>query len=329
MAENKSIAEDSPNPPAIGESNNSCDATDTERDLAQAALAEFNKSNYQTTLTLLNQLQESRPKDPKVLMNKAVAEYYRSDLKKTDAFRKQLVEICSQAGFKIDEVSLSGEVDQSVIHLNNCVILYHLHQYRTALALLEKMYVGLESLEESVGIGVCLLMAECYLGAYQPEKVLTVISHTETTFLPQPLPHTPSPKQAPSQEKENKSPEKIYVPFGSGSNGGSSSSSSSSSIGSSSVPPPPPPPDEIRCSATQEQLRAKLQQLRVRALLMMRALRVAKKELKTVVTHAVSSGKSLNITLVSLKSQLEYLRGNYRKAIKVLNQCAAVPSPSS
>lgn len=61
---------------------------------------------------------------------------------------------------------------------------------------------------------------------------------------------------------------------------------------------------------------------------MMRALRVAKKELKTIVTHAVTAGNSLNVTLISLKSQLEYLRGNYRKAIKVLNQCAAIPPPS-
>lgn len=61
---------------------------------------------------------------------------------------------------------------------------------------------------------------------------------------------------------------------------------------------------------------------------MMRALRVAKKELKTIVTHAVTAGNSLNVTLISLKSQLEYLKGNFRKAIKVLNQCAAIPPPS-
>lgn len=31
-----------------------------------------------------------------VLMNKAVVEYYKSDLKKTDTFRKQLADICAQ-----------------------------------------------------------------------------------------------------------------------------------------------------------------------------------------------------------------------------------------
>lgn len=55
-----------------------------------------------------------------------------------------------------------------------------------------------------MGIGVCLLLTECHLGAHQPARALAVISHTETTFLPHPLPHTPSPKQRPPQEKENK-----------------------------------------------------------------------------------------------------------------------------
>ena len=35
-------------------------------------------------------------------MNKAVVEYYKSDLMKTSAFRKQLVDICTQVSvFKI------------------------------------------------------------------------------------------------------------------------------------------------------------------------------------------------------------------------------------
>lgn len=51
-----------------------------------------------------------------------------------------------QCGIKIDEVGTGDEVERSVIRFNHCVVLYHLHQYRAALALLEKMYTGLESL---------------------------------------------------------------------------------------------------------------------------------------------------------------------------------------
>lgn len=34
-------------------------------------------------------------------MNKAVVEYYKSDLKKTEAFRKQLADICTQVSLLV------------------------------------------------------------------------------------------------------------------------------------------------------------------------------------------------------------------------------------
>lgn len=49
----------------------------------------------------------------------------------------------------------------------------------------------------------------------------------------------------------------------------------------------------MRCSADQELLRGKLQLLRLRSLLQMRITRVAKKELKAFVSHAVTSGNPL------------------------------------
>lgn len=43
-----------------------CDATDTEREWAQAAHTEFAKGNHTAALTLLAQLHSTRPKDHKV-----------------------------------------------------------------------------------------------------------------------------------------------------------------------------------------------------------------------------------------------------------------------
>lgn len=54
----------------------------------------------------------------------------------------------------MDAVGTGDEVERSVIRFNHCVVLYHLHQYCAALALLEKMYTGLESL----GKCPCLLV---------------------------------------------------------------------------------------------------------------------------------------------------------------------------
>lgn len=70
--------------------------SDTEKDLAQSALTEFNKGNFSTCLQFLSRLEATRPNDVKVLHNKVVAEYYKSELKKTDAFRKNLNTVCQQ-----------------------------------------------------------------------------------------------------------------------------------------------------------------------------------------------------------------------------------------
>ncbi|XP_076034064.1 CCR4-NOT transcription complex subunit 10 isoform X2 [Oratosquilla oratoria] len=310
MAETKNTGEGPQETLTAQENAGDNDTTDAEKDWAQTANTEFSKGNYTAALNYLCRLESSRPKDYKVLLNKAVVEYYKGDMMKTDAFRLALKEIATSAGINIENIGSIDDVEQCVFYLNHCVLLYHLQQYRTAIAILEKMFTCLESLEESVGTSVCLLLIECHLQAQQCDRALAAITHTETTFLPQPLPPAPSPKQ---QDKDTRSPEKGPA----GSNGGNSGSGGRS--GGSG---------EVRCSATQEQLRGKLQQLRVRALLMMHSLRITKKELKNIGTQAMNSGNSLNITLVCLKSQLEYLRGNHRKAIKVINQCAALPTPS-
>lgn len=66
MAESKSGGEECPESPTTTESSNNSDATDTEREWAQAAQAQFTKGNYVAALTLLSYLQGTRPKDPKV-----------------------------------------------------------------------------------------------------------------------------------------------------------------------------------------------------------------------------------------------------------------------
>lgn len=70
--------------------------SDQERELAQIALADFNKGSFGSCLQHLTKLESSRPTDTKVAHNKAVVEYYKSELKKTDQFRKNMNLVCSQ-----------------------------------------------------------------------------------------------------------------------------------------------------------------------------------------------------------------------------------------
>ena len=72
--------------------------TEKERDLAQQAQAEFDKGNYPACVGNLNRLTGSRADDPKVSLNKAVAEYWLSEFRKTDEFSRILTDVCAKVG---------------------------------------------------------------------------------------------------------------------------------------------------------------------------------------------------------------------------------------
>lgn len=70
--------------------------TDQERDWAQQALAEYEQKNFKSCLQHLERIGDARPNDPKVLLNKAVVEFYEDDLCTTDRFQKSFVNVCKQ-----------------------------------------------------------------------------------------------------------------------------------------------------------------------------------------------------------------------------------------
>ncbi|XP_067004724.1 CCR4-NOT transcription complex subunit 10 [Anabrus simplex] len=251
--------------------------SDQERDWAQAALADFNKGSYGSCLQYLGKLETARPQDTKVLHNKAVVEYYKSDLKKTDQFRKNMNMVCSQAHVNIEDLDSLEDVEHCVIYYNQAVLLYHLKQYSTALKIMSKIFSFVEPMEESLAHRVCLLLIELHLCTYQPEKALTLISYIENQFVSTD-PVITTEKDMKPLEKEHKEKKPVSV------------------------------------DAATDAFRLKLLQYRARCYVLTHALKACKREIKSIVTSG-----GLNLSSVFLKGNLEYLRGNYRKAIKVLN----------
>lgn len=74
----------------------SANITDQERDWAQQALAEYEQKKYKLCLQHLNRLEEVRPRDSKVQLNKAIVEYYDNSLCTTDKFQKSFADVCKQ-----------------------------------------------------------------------------------------------------------------------------------------------------------------------------------------------------------------------------------------
>ena len=81
----------------------SLDFSDQEEELARNALAEFEGCRYDICLHFLSKLEDLRPKDKKVLHNKAVAEFYKSGCTKTEEFLKALQAIKKKVSYKRQE----------------------------------------------------------------------------------------------------------------------------------------------------------------------------------------------------------------------------------
>lgn len=254
--------------------------TEQERELAQNALSEFQKGSYTTCLSYLNKLETLRPKDLKVMHNKVVVECYKNDLKKSELLRKSLNAICGQM-LTTDATETIDDIEKCVMRYNQAVLLYHTRQYTAALQMMNRLFAFVEPMEESLAHKVCLLLIELHLVTDQPDAALSLITFIESQFI-----STDNAKIAHVDKdgviksiKEQKEQKK-----------------------------------DVADKAT-DAFKVKLLKCKARSYLLMHQLKLCKREWKTL----VSLGTPVNISTVFLKANLEYLRGNHKKAIKLLN----------
>lgn len=253
--------------------------TEQERELAQNALSEFQKGAYANCLSYLNKLETLRPKDLKVMHNKVVVECYKNDLKKTELLRKSLNAICGQMS-TIDSTETIDDIEKCVMRYNQAVLLYHTKQYNVAIQIMNRLFAFIEPMEESLAHKVCLLLIELHIVTEQPDAALSLINYIESQLI-----STDNSKIS-SVDKEG-----IIK----------------------SIKEQKEPKREV--DIVTDAFKLKLLKCKARIYLMMHQLKLCKREWKTL----VSLGTPVNISTVFLKANLEYLRGNYKKAIKLLN----------
>ncbi|XP_003487077.1 CCR4-NOT transcription complex subunit 10 [Bombus vosnesenskii] len=253
--------------------------TEQERELAQNALSEFQKGAYANCLSYLNKLETLRPKDLKVMHNKVVVECYKNDLKKTELLRKSLNAICGQMS-TIDSTETIDDIEKCVMRYNQAVLLYHTKQYNAAIQIMNRLFAFIEPMEESLAHKVCLLLIELHIVTEQPDAALSLINYIESQLI-----STDNSKIS-SVDKEG-----IIK----------------------SIKEQKEPKREV--DIVTDAFKLKLLKCKARIYLMMHQLKLCKREWKTL----VSLGTPVNISTVFLKANLEYLRGNYKKAIKLLN----------
>ncbi|KYN31247.1 CCR4-NOT transcription complex subunit 10 [Trachymyrmex septentrionalis] len=253
--------------------------TEQERELAQNILSEFQKGAYASCLSYLNKLESLRPTDLKVTHNKVVVEYYKSDLKKTELTRKSLNAICGQIS-TMDSNEAIDDVEKCVMRYNQAVLLYHTKQYNAALQIMTRLFAFIEPMEETLAHKVCLLLIELYIVTEQPDAALSILNYVESQFI-----STDNSKISSSIDKD-----------------GVIKSIKEQREQKKDV--------DIVIDA----FKIKLLKYKARIYLLTHQLKLCKKEWKTLVSLGI-----VNTSTIFLKAHLEYLRGNYEKAIQFLN----------
>uniref|UniRef100_A0A5B6ZS72 Putative CCR4-NOT transcription complex subunit 10 n=1 Tax=Davidia involucrata TaxID=16924 RepID=A0A5B6ZS72_DAVIN len=240
------------------------------------------------------------------------------------------------------------EFDTSVTLLNIAVIWFHLHEYSKALSILEPLYQKIEPIDEATALHICLLFLDVALASHDPWKSVDVINHVEKAYCASNLISQGDNGSSAQQQSSNLVAKSSSLPsnssatdaFSSDSAAGANASENSlsrtlseetleyetllSTLDNSGQNLARPsglqssndlsriPADQ---SISTNDLRLKLHLYKVRLLILTRNLKAAKREVKMAMN--IARGKDSSVGLL-LKSQLEYARGNYRKAIKLL-----------
>uniref|UniRef100_A0A8D0K138 CCR4-NOT transcription complex subunit 10 n=1 Tax=Sus scrofa TaxID=9823 RepID=A0A8D0K138_PIG len=153
--------------------------TDQEKELSTNAFQAFTAGNYDVCLQHLACLQDINKDDYKIILNTAVAEFFKSNQTTTDSLRQTLNQLKNQVHSAVEEMDGLDDVENSMLYYNQAVILYHLRQYTEAISVGEKLYQFIEPFEEKFAQAVCFLLVDLYILTYQAEKALHLLAVLE------------------------------------------------------------------------------------------------------------------------------------------------------
>ncbi|KAF5934923.1 hypothetical protein HYC85_026052 [Camellia sinensis] len=229
-----------------------------------------------------------------------------------------------------------GDLDTSVGMLNIAVIWFHLHEYAKAYLILDSLYQKIEPMDEATALHLCLLFLDVALASHDPWKFVDVINYVEKAYCFSLVTQSDNGSSAQQQSsylvtKSSSLSEQFYCHRFANANESLLSRTlseenlesliSSIDLSGQNLARPSGPQSSNDLSRTPADhsisTGLKLQLYKVRLLLFTRNFKAAKREVKMAMAMNVARGKDSSVALL-LKSQLEYARGNYRKAVKLL-----------
>ncbi|KAL1156599.1 hypothetical protein V6Z11_A08G102300 [Gossypium hirsutum] len=239
----------------------------------------------------------------------------------------------------------ADEFDSSVASLNIAVIWFYLHEYAKALSVLEHVYQNIEPIDETTALHICLLLLDVLLACRDASKSADVLNYMEKAFGVGNVSQGENGNTASQQSlnvvgKSSSDPNSSLISDVSCSDLAASVNASESPLSRTLSEDPLDemfstldiggqnlarhtgltsandlPRITVDRSISGVDLKLKLQLYKVRLLLLTRNVKLAKREVKHAMN--IARGRDSSMALF-LKAQLEYARGNHRKAIKLL-----------
>ncbi|XP_014237956.1 CCR4-NOT transcription complex subunit 10 [Trichogramma pretiosum] len=289
--------------------------TTQERELARTTEEEYAAGNYAAAAAALAQLEQLRPQDLKVTHNKILADYQCStEPRKHDILKKSLNAICPlpascQQATHGPNTAPSGfdgdEIERAVIRYNQAVILYHFKQYQAALQIVAGLFALNEPMEESFVHKICVLLVELHLALGRPDSALALVNYIENQFICTPdASKSALGEQGPNQKQDvsgKAAPKTIASVVASNNSVDKEKETKEAKKDCMDVAT-----DVFKMKLLKYKLRIYYQTLQVN---------LCKKEWKTL----VKLGMPINPCTIFLKANMEYLRKNYKKAMKLLD----------
>uniref|UniRef100_A0AAX7T126 CCR4-NOT transcription complex subunit 10 n=1 Tax=Astatotilapia calliptera TaxID=8154 RepID=A0AAX7T126_ASTCA len=254
--------------------------TDQEKEMAASAYEAFTAGRCDEALRHLEALQELTKEDYKIAMNKAVVEFYKSGQTTTGLLKQTLMSMKNQVHTSAEDVDGLDDVENSFLYYNQAIIHYYMRQFSDAICIGEKLYQFLEP------FGMSLPDTE---EKFAQSVCFLLVDLYLLTFQPEKALHLLTVLDKLSVQGSNK-------------NGKGEVDTNTAEL-----------------AAMIEAAKSKIHQYKVRAYIQMKSSKACKREIKSVMNTGRGCSMPYSAPSLFLKSNFEYLRGNYRKAVKLLN----------
>mmetsp|Transcript_37089 Transcript_37089/g.85688 ORF Transcript_37089/g.85688 Transcript_37089/m.85688 type:complete len:795 (-) Transcript_37089:454-2838(-) len=312
-------------------------------DLAAKAESHYNAGDYGQALDALHRIESTiaDKQDPRLLHNLRLVESAVAGFNDVEGLKDGLMAIKQQLREKLERdspESADGDMDLDLAALDSdtSILLYNLaalhfqrKEYTAAQSILENLFAHIEPIDETVAVHVCFLLLDVLLhmarGTLLTERERAAFSHKTEQILS----HM----------------EKVQIIGASSSTDNSDDANSGGSGGGAAAAGNGEKDEKVlggRKGDNPEQVEFefRLHLYRAKLLLLQQQLKLSKKEIKSALeiyqrdlrpdaaTNGFEAGLDddsrtgmRNMTALYLKANFEYLRQNYRKALKLLASC--------